>query len=461
MGRTPSSRYSGTGHGRISVAASVTRFTVAGVVATLALSLLIASLSRRAGVEEGIRSAERVARVVGHGVVAPLLTPELRSGDAQAAARLGTAVAAVAASGPVSRIEVIDGRGRVLWSDEPRVVGVVAPLDGLERAALEDGTVGSHVTDLTAPQNRFESPDRALLEVHVGVRDAAGRRLLVKVYQGYDVVQDSARAAYMRFAPAALGALLLLQAVQIPIAWHLARRLRRHQEAETRLLQSVVDASEDERRRIAAEVHDGVVQDLTGLTYDLDVARLHAAGAEPELIARTAERVRQSVTELRSLLVDLNPPRLPEAGLAPALAVLAEGLEREGLTVHLDAAAADDLPEPVASLLYRAALEALRNVRSHSEAGRVAVVVSRTPTEAVLSVDDDGRGMDRVGLAASSVRGHLGLRTLEDRLQAAGGALTIASAPGQGTRVLAQVPLDGAAVLPRGAEAPSSVGVAR
>ncbi|MGY1689737.1 sensor histidine kinase [Geodermatophilus sp. SYSU D01105] len=457
MGRTP--RFPGTG--RISVAASVTRFTVAGVVATLALSLLIAALSRRAGDEQGVRSAERVARVVGHGVVAPLLTPELRAGDADARARLETAVAAAASSGPVTRIEVLDGRGRVLWSDEPRVVGEVVPLDPLERDALEHETVASHVADLSAPTNRFESPDRALLEVHVGVRDAGGRRLLVKVYQGYDVVQESARAAYMRFAPASLGALLLLQAVQIPIAWHLARRLRRHQEAETRLLQSVVDASEDERRRIAAEVHDGVVQDLTGLTYDLDVARLHPSGADPELVARTAERVRHSVTELRSLLVDLNPPRLPEAGLAPALAVLAEGLQREGLQVQLDAEAAEDLPEPVASLLYRAALEALRNVRSHSGATRVSVLVTRTPTEAAIAVDDDGRGMDRVGLAASNVHGHLGLRTLEDRLLAAGGALTISSAPGAGTRVLAQVPLDDSGPLHRGAAASDSVGVVR
>ncbi len=429
---------------RVSVSASVTRFTAAGVVATLALTALTAVLARSAGVEEGVRSAERVAQVVALGVVTPLLTPELLAGDEAARARLSTAVAAVAASGPVLGVKVLEPGGLVLWSNEPRLVGEVFPLSAAASTALAEGTVASRVvSDLSDQQYRFEEPGQPLFEVYVGVRDAAGQPLLVEVHQGYDSVEEAAWSAWMRFAPASLGALLLLQAVQLPLAWHLARRLRRHQEAETGLLQSVVQASEDERRRIAAEVHDGVVQDLTGLTYDLDAARLQAGTPDPDLVARTADRVRDSVTELRSLLVDLNPPRLPEDGLAPALAVLAEGLERDGLEVRLDADSADDLPEPVATLLYRSALEALRNVVAHSAATRVSVVVSRTATDAALSVDDDGRGIDQVVLACSDVRGRLGLRALEDRLRAVGGTLTIDSAPDRGTRVLARVPLNG------------------
>jgi two-component system, NarL family, sensor kinase len=433
-----------TGHG--SVAASVARFTVAGVVVTLALAAVIAGLARRAGVEEGIRSAEQVAQVVARGVVKPLLTEGLARGEDAARAELRAAVEAVVASGPVSRVVVWDADGKVVWSTEREIVGIVDPLDARERAALETESVDSAVSDLDQPENVNQPRDSELLEVYVGVRDAREEPLLIEVYQGYGVVETAARAAWMRFAPASLGALLLLQAVQIPFAWRMAQRLRRHQETETELLQSVVDASEAERRRIAGEVHDGVVQELTGLTYDLDAARLRSRNSasapdQSALIARTADRVRHSVTDLRSLLVDLNPPRLPSSGLGPALAVLAQGLEREGVEVRLDAAAAEGLAEPAATHLYRAALEALRNVSTHSAATRVSVVVRRTPEDATLVVEDDGRGLDEVSVAAGDVHGHLGLRALEDRLLSAGGSLTVSSSPGRGTRVLARVPL--------------------
>jgi signal transduction histidine kinase len=132
---------------------------------------------------------------------------------------------------------------------------------------------------------------------------------------------------------------------------------------------------------------------------------------------------------------------LPSSGLAPALAVLAEGLERTGVEVRLDAAAAEGLPEPAATHLYRSALEALRNVSRHSGASRVSIVVRRTAEDATLVVADDGRGLDPVRVAAGDVHGHLGLRALEDRLLTAGGSLTVSGAPGCGTRVLARVPL--------------------
>ncbi|HEX2073923.1 MAG TPA: histidine kinase [Geodermatophilus sp.] len=427
----------------MSVATSVARFTVAGVVVTLTLAAVIAVLARRAGIEDATRSAEQVARVVAHAVVAPMLTPELFTGDSEARADLRAAVDAVADSGPVDRVTIWDADGRVLWSDERRLVGQVFTLRPDARRALEQGTVISAIADLDGREHEFERPATEILEVYVGVRDGNGRPLLVEIHQGYEVVEQAAMVAWMRFAPASLGALLVLQLLQVPFAWRLARRLRRHQEAEAFLLQSAVDASEAERRRIAAEVHDGVVQDLTGLTYDLDAARRRATSPESAaLIARTSERVRQGVTQLRGLLVDLNPPRLPQAGLGPAIEVLAEGLERSGIRVELDAREAEGLPEHVATLLYRCALEALRNVSAHSDADHVQITVRRTRDDAVIVIDDDGRGFDRVRLATSDVHGHLGLRALGDRVAAVGGSLSASSAPGQGTRVVAQVPLE-------------------
>ncbi|MGY1836811.1 sensor histidine kinase [Blastococcus sp. SYSU DS0510] len=443
---SPRRRRSGTRR-RVSVAGSVTRFTLAGLLVTAALIGVTGVLAQRAGEQEATRSAERIARVVAGGVVEPLLTPEVAAGEPRAVAALDEAVRRVLESGPVVRVKVWAADGRLVWSDEPRLVGRSFPLDDEERAVLSGDVVISHVSDLTEPENRYERGHGALLEAYVGVRDTAGRPLVVEVYQSYDGVAEAAAQAWRRFAPAGLGALLVLELLQIPLAWGLARRLRRSQEGEASLLQAAVDASQAERRRIAHDVHDGVVQDLTGLTYDLDAARL-SGSADPgtgALIAGTASGLRRCVSELRRLLVDLSPPPLPAAGLGPALHMLASGLERRGCQVALDAEEADHLPRPAAALLYRFALEAVRNVSRHSGASAVRITLTRHDDVVTLVVADDGVGFDDARLAERSAEGHLGLRALSDLIGEFGGSLAAASSPGMGTRLTATLPLGPAA----------------
>jgi two-component system NarL family sensor kinase len=407
----------------------------------LALAVGIGLLAQRAGAREAIRSAEQVARVVASGVVAQLLTPGLVRGDPEAHAAMRSAVDVVLASGPVVRVKVWDTTGRVVWSDEPRLIGEVFPLDESARTAMAGQTVVSEISDLSAEENRFERGGGALLEAYVGTWDTTGRLLVVEVYQRFDAVADGTRQAWLSFAPASLGAMVLLQAVQVPFAWRLARRTRAHQEAEAELLQAAVRASEAERRRIARDVHDGVLQDLTGLAYDLDAARLGGGEADRvTVIGTTATGMRRCVAELRRLLSDLSPPRPPEAGLGPALVSLGKTLGREDRQVTVRAADATDLPGPVAALLYRCAQEALRNVSVHSGARHVAVTVRRDQDNATLVVEDDGRGFDEVQLARLGAT-HLGLRALRDSLGEAGGRLSMDSAPGCGTRLEATVPL--------------------
>jgi signal transduction histidine kinase len=204
-----------------------------------------------------------------------------------------------------------------------------------------------------------------------------------------------------------------------------------------------VEASDVERRRIAGEVHDTIVPGLTGLTYELDAARLDAPGAvDTALLARTADGVRRSIAELRALSVDLSRTRLPEAGLGPALAGLAARMELSGTHVAVDATGLEDLPAQAAEVLYRCAQETLRNVAAHSGAEQVEISVAREAGDVTMVVDDDGRGFDEARLTASEEAGHLGLRALGDLVADAGGTLTASSAPGQGTRVIVRVPLD-------------------
>jgi signal transduction histidine kinase len=430
--------------GRVSVVGAVARFTAAGLVVTVALIGLTGVLAQRAGEQEATRSAESIARVVAAGVVEPLLTAGVAAGEPDAVAALDDAVRRVRGSGPVVRVKIWTGGGRLLWSDEPRLIGQSFSLGPEERAVLTGDVVVSQISDLSEAENRYERGSGDLLEAYVGVRDATGRPLIVEVYQSYDAVAEAAAQARRSFAPAGLGALLVLELLQIPLAWNLARRLRRSQDGEAALLRAAVDASQAERRRIAHDVHDGVVQDLTGLTYDLDAARLGGASDRDvhALLGSTAGGLRRCVSELRRLLVDLSPPPLPAGGLGAGLAALAAGLERQGRQVVVDAEQTDGLPGPAAALLYRVALEGVRNVSHHSRARTVRLTLVRRPRAVTLTIDDDGIGFDDDRLAERGAAGHLGLRALADLIAESGGSLCATSDPGHGTRLTATVPVE-------------------
>ena len=431
----------------------VTWFTCAGLAVTLALALLTGVLARRAGLEQGTRAFESLARVT-----AATLTPALDGDPSRppdAPGDLGTHVSALVKAGPVVAVRVRAADGQVLWADDRSVVGQKAPLPREARQALDSGSVDSLVADPGDPRVLPGRSSGRVLVAWVAVEDVHGTPLLIEFHESYSEVTDLALRAWKRFAPAALGALALLQLIQVPLAWRLASRLRRSRLAEDALLQAAVDASDAERRRIAGEVHDHVVQDLTGLAYDLDAAQMRGRprnAEDAELLERTATAVRQTVEDLRTLLVALIPARGAfRGGLQPALQVLAQEVGRSGIRVSVSADAARDLPGPTAALLYRCAQEALRNVTAHSRATSVEVAVTRDQGVATMRVEDDGQGFDESRLGERFAAGHVGLRALGELLVDAGGSLTLTSAPGQGTRLVATVPLSTTAPLSAGA----------
>ncbi|TDW86599.1 sensor histidine kinase [Kribbella sp. VKM Ac-2566] len=420
------------------------RFTAAGVIVLLSLAALIAFVARQAGVEQATESARQVTYVTARGVVEPRLDAAVVDGEPAALRSFDAAMRKYVLQGSLVRVKLWNADGRIVYSDEPRLIGRQFPLGPEEQEALRrQGSSESEVSDLSRPENQFEIPYEKLLEVYVGVRGTNGEPMLFEAYFEYQAVTAAGQAAWKRFAPPSLGALLVLELVQIPFAWSLARRVQRQQQDRERLLQHAVDASDAERRRIAGELHDGVVQELTGLNYAFDAMRLgHPTDDQrAELIADGAGRLRASIGSLRSLLVDIYPPNLAEEGLASALAELAAGLERAGVEVRLETDGAEELPPAVAALLFRTAQEVVRNVAAHSGAAEVLIKAGRVDGRAVLIVDDDGRGFDESRLGERSSDGHLGLRSIGDLLAESGGTLTVRAAPGQGTRVEAEVPV--------------------
>jgi signal transduction histidine kinase len=225
----------------------------------------------------------------------------------------------------------------------------------------------------------------------------------------------------------------------------MARRLQRgHREREL-LLASAIEASDQERRRIAADLHDGVVQDVAGVAFGLaplaENAERREAPEEAAALRDAVARLRQGVRGLRTLLVEIHPPTLESAGLEVALHDLLSPLEAGGIATELyvaDGAAAGSSRDP---LIYRAAREAVRNAQSHADATMVSVEVSKpTPNRTRLVVTDDGRGFAADERARSQADGHVGLTLLEGLVKQVDGTLVVRSAPGAGTRVELEVP---------------------
>jgi signal transduction histidine kinase len=196
----------------------------------------------------------------------------------------------------------------------------------------------------------------------------------------------------------------------------MTRRLEHGVQERERLTREAAEASSTERRRIAADLHDSVVQDLAAVSYSL------SARGRPATDVSTAAIVRRSIQSLRTLLVEIYPDSLESSGLSAALSDLAAPLRGHGVDVRIAVPHELDLPREDTELLHRVAAEALRNVDSHAEARQVDVTVKQHDGLLELCIADDGRGID---LDRQVEKGHLGLTLLHDRATRAGAALTV------------------------------------
>jgi signal transduction histidine kinase len=237
-----------------------------------------------------------------------------------------------------------------------------------------------------------------------------------------------------------------LAAANASLRAEIARRERA--EADRRdLLRRLTTAQEDERRRIARELHDSMGQHLAALGLGLKAVKDATPDPSP---ARDRLQQLQALTglmgrEAHNLALELRPTALDDLGLESALANYAEGWsERSGVGVdcHTVGSDGDRLPAPVETALYRVAQEALTNVLRHAQARRVSLVLQRSPGQVVMVVEDDGVGFDAEAVTApAGDGGRLGLVGMRERLALVGGTLAVESAPGRGTTVIARVPL--------------------
>jgi signal transduction histidine kinase len=237
--------------------------------------------------------------------------------------------------------------------------------------------------------------------------------------------------------------LLLLQLLQLPLAWRTARRLDSSVAERERLAREALEASATERRRIAADLHDSVVQDLAAVSYTLSgVADRSAAQAEQTPLRTAAATVRRSIQSLRTLLVEIYPDSLQHEGLASALTDLAGPLSGRRIDVRLELADDVRAARTANELAFRVAAEALRNIAAHADATTVTITLRRVGDLLELVVADDGRGFDPRDARNGAQAGHLGLALLRDRVARVGGDLMVDSTPGGGTSVRLVLPIE-------------------
>lgn len=387
--------------------------------------------------DEAVRDGTVTASLIAHGIVEPAITPALLAGDAAAVARLDDLVRRVAEDGSLARIKIWAGDGTIIYSDERRLIGSVFALEADQVAALSSGrTSGPHISDLRAPENRYEGSSGELLEIYVPVRAADGTPLLVESYLRLDAIIASGQVIAGQFLPVVLVALGLLAVVQWPLAWRLARDMRRSHAARERMLRHTIESSQTERRRIAADLHDGLVQSLAGVSFELSATANETADpTASNALRRGAATVRGAVQEARSLLVDLYPPNLGETGLANALADLGASLAARGIAVDTQVDEAIALEPSGQTIVYRVAQEALRNVQKHARAQHVSVRLAAAEHSHELTIEDDGVGFDPAELDAQRRSGHLGLTVLRDLARDAGASIEVTRRQPTGTTV--------------------------
>jgi two-component system NarL family sensor kinase len=402
----------------------------------------LALAQRHASLQEAVRDAETAAVLLATRVVQPALPPA-------APARLDAdqdfdkVVLERVLRPPLTQARIVDENGLVVYATDNDVVGQRQELSAEERTALRTAAATASRDDGSDPTDLFSGRGGHSLDVSVRLQAPSGQPLLLQTSEPFEVVWLTSRAVWFTLLPSLILALTLLYLVKIGFTYRLTRSLNAVQDEREQLLVTALAAADRERTLIASDLHDGVVQGLTGASYTLtDTANRTRTAGQPELadtLAETARNLRQWVRELRSLIVTVTPPALHSEGLHATLTDLVATLQARHIDVELNVQVGDGLSETSESLVYRVAQEAVRNIVRHANASKVQMAVTEEGAWLQLQITDNGRGFDPA--VSARRQGSVGLPLLAALVQERGGNLRVTSATGSGTTVTLRLPL--------------------
>ena len=390
--------------------------------------------SQRAARSEAVADARITTDVLARSVAEPAMPRGLVDGDAGAIDRFDREVLDRLIVGDVQRIKIWRSDGTIAYSDETQLIGKTFKLDDEQRKVLDTGDTEGGLSDLRRRENEFEDEEGGLLEVYTRIESPEGQPLLFEAYYSVQTVKERSAEVLTPFRRITALALLALLLLGVPLLGVLTLRLTRASRARERLMQRAVESSEAERRRIARDLHDGVVQELAGTAFALSGTAREASvpdGLREELRG-SSESLRRSLRQLRSLLVEIHPPGLSAAGLGAALEDLTSSAASAGIATSVSVTGVEGAPDHVVTLVWRVAQEAIRNAVRHAHAAELSVEVRGDERQVRLTVRDDGVGFDPNGAVPGR---SYGLRGLQSLVEDGGGRVQVESSPGAGTTV--------------------------
>ena len=269
---------------------------------------------------------------------------------------------------------------------------------------------------------------------------AAASAVAVAAYVGVSLLHSAIeRSDAVAFEAAQVAYLLWTGVAATLVSTALARRASQVAAlaaSRGRLVAQTLDSEDHERRKLAEALHDDAIQNLLAARQELAPDRAHAAD-----LAMVRLGLDRTVAQLRGAVFDLHPYLLEHAGLGPALDAVAEDSARWGgfvPEVHVD----PGLVTGHEQLLFSVGRELIRNVARHAEADHLRASVTCQGETIALVVADDGRGFAYDLLHAAPLRGHIGLASMAERVEAVGGSFSIDGEPGSGTRIEVRLPIE-------------------
>lgn len=417
----------------------ITRFLAIGAVTLVALMIGTQLLSDQAANREALAEVRSINEVLAASVASPVITNGLVKGKLAAVDRFDRTVVQRLDIALISRVNLWSPDG-LLYSDQAGLLEQDLALSTAQRRVLDSGGTGQTFTD-DLPAASLAEGEAGTVQVFTRIEARDGTPLLFECYYSLEGIEQRREQIYTPFRWITVGSLLILLVLATPILRVLTKQVTSAAKERERLLRAGLEASDAERRRIARDLHDGVVQDLAGTSFSIA-----AAAREPDLsptVSRSLhsanQAIRDTLKSLRALLAEIHPPEIQADGLAASLADLIAPASALGIQASISVEGAETATDTQAALVWRVAQEAVRNALRHAQASTIAVTVRSDGKVLILEVVDDG-----VGFAADAApaKDRYGLRGMTSLVRDNGGRLEVHSAAGEGTAVRLEVIID-------------------
>jgi len=416
-----------------------------GLVAVVAVVVGALIAGRTVARNDAFRDAGRMTSELAV-QVGPLLAGG-GNADAVRFAELNRTIDIRKSDGFLKKVNIWDVTGRVIDADDASQIGRLLEPPPEAVLAIADGAVSSEFeAEPEASDLSFDGSGPGFVEVYVPLDRPDQPRLAFEAYYDFPRADAAADQLFGQFLPLVL-LLLVLMIIQLPVA-ALIRRARLRRDLRRTGPEPPRENSGKDRIRVAADLHDGPIQDIAGVGYALGAVALSVPEQGQPLMHQAQESLQRALGSLRRMMVDVYPMDLTTDGLPGAIANLAVPLGQHGVNVRTNFEPLPPLTDDIVSTLYRSAHEGLANVAEHAHASRLDIDLwshrdpPGGPSRVRLQLTDDGIGFDPIRSQAYG-DGHHGLRQLENRLNALGGSLTLTTGPRRGTTLRIELPVGG------------------